>query len=421
MSIYVEKIFVLLMLIAGIILILTSYTIYNKLKPDCSPNLKTKARIGIGVGSLTVSLAIGYFMCHLRCDCGEHTRGANAIMAMSFLLGGFMIGLTGFIDKDVEKCKLEGAQNFIKASYYSSGCLVTIGFLFFASKLFLKGGEDKEDGDDSERKGMWGKIFGKKETADVKRNKELLKTERESQALAKEQALSERETQAQLGLKLQQYNTVIAQDNKQRASQGLEPRPLMTLNDILRTSGTKEQVLAKMAETREKTLASLSPEKRAQAEREDESNKAKRESYLRGVSEKQAASRITSKPPDAAAIALAKAASEEALASIAKAASEKATEDAFEAQKKQNDRNLSLARQTAEISRSTNIETPVVDKEKARQQFLGITAAEEAAKLASKKSESQGLTGEQIVAQAEAKAKEGKSSKAFFEKNFTNI
>ena len=421
----VENVFVFLMLVAGIILILTSFTIYDKLTPECPSGLKTKARIGVGVGSIVVSLALGYYICHLRCDCGgDHTRGASVIMGLSFLLGVFMFGLTGFIDKDIkDKCKVEGVQNFIKASYYTSGGLALIGILFFVSKLFLKGKDSDEDLslEPGEKKGLWDRLF-KKETPETTRQKALLKTERDAQALAREQALSERETQAHLTLKLQQHNTVISQDNKKRASQGLKPIPLMSLSDILRTSGSKEQVLAEMAETKEKVLSSLSPEQRAQAEREEAINVSKRETYQRGIAEKEATSRLAAKTPDATALAATATAKKAATAAAIAASHEKASTEAFEAQKKQNERNLELARQTAELARSQqNIDIikaqkakSLAEQQKAQQQFLDITTAEAAAK-----ENPQQLTSEQIIAQAEAKAKQGQETKAFFKQKFT--
>jgi hypothetical protein len=101
-------IFMFTVFVIGLLLIITAFTAYSKLKNTCtSDSLRSKLRWAIGIGTSIVVLSIGYTVCLKKagstCDFGERTEWKMYIMLLSlFCIGVGLLTLTIGIKKDIK-------------------------------------------------------------------------------------------------------------------------------------------------------------------------------------------------------------------------------------------------------------------------------------------------------------------------------
>tara|TARA_B110000908_G_C10121127_1_gene387663 strand:+ start:64 stop:870 length:807 start_codon:yes stop_codon:yes gene_type:complete len=96
----------------GLLLIITSFSAYSKLGQCNNPELQTKLRWAIGVGTTFLTLSIGYSVCITRdsCDCDFGERASWKIYFMLLSLMGMGIALLILalgIKSDLKKCNVD--------------------------------------------------------------------------------------------------------------------------------------------------------------------------------------------------------------------------------------------------------------------------------------------------------------------------
>jgi hypothetical protein len=110
--------FVLFIFLIGFLLIITTFTAYSKLGDCNSEGLRTKLRWAICIGTVCMTLAIGYTICINKagCNCVFGDRSDWKIYSALFVLMGMGVGLLVLTI---------GIKNDAK----SDGCNIDLGFI----------------------------------------------------------------------------------------------------------------------------------------------------------------------------------------------------------------------------------------------------------------------------------------------------
>ena len=101
-------IFMFVLFIIGLLLVILSFSSYSKLEDKCSTvGLRAKLRIAIGIGSVFISLSIGYLMCvtisGCNCDIGDYNSWKiYTMLGMLFSMGGGLLLLILGIKNDLK-------------------------------------------------------------------------------------------------------------------------------------------------------------------------------------------------------------------------------------------------------------------------------------------------------------------------------
>jgi len=123
----IQILFVILLLIIGILLTLTSFTAYSRLTDECtSKNLRTYLRRCIILGSMLISVGVMFFTCTNSSGCVckfdiDSTVKQYVLLSVLLVMGISIMVITDKI------------QNELK----NNGCNVNIGFL--TTSLWLLG------------------------------------------------------------------------------------------------------------------------------------------------------------------------------------------------------------------------------------------------------------------------------------------
>ena len=89
-------VFAFILIIVGLLLIITAFTAYSNINEDCtSSTLRDKLRNAIIIGTIFVTISIGYILCVIKrgCKCSFGTKSDWKIYLMLMLLMGMGSGL----------------------------------------------------------------------------------------------------------------------------------------------------------------------------------------------------------------------------------------------------------------------------------------------------------------------------------------
>jgi hypothetical protein len=152
--------FMFLLFVIGILLIITTFSAYGKLKDKCgSDGLRNKLRWAIVLGTTLVTLSLGYIVCinksNCSCSFGEGWK-IYSLLTILAILGGGLLVLTLGIKKDLKKdgCDIElGMIPMVLMILSISQIILPIIYIFYITKLGSpkkeKKEEDEEDDDNS--------------------------------------------------------------------------------------------------------------------------------------------------------------------------------------------------------------------------------------------------------------------------------
>lgn len=144
----IQTLFVILLLIIGILLTLTSFSAYSRLTEKCtSVNLRTYLRWCIIVGSILITVGVMFFTCTNAsgCICKFDIDSAvkqYVLLSILLVMGIFIMVITGKIENELKKDGCNVDLGFLTTSLWLLGSFQVAIPVLFVIGIFVKKQEE---------------------------------------------------------------------------------------------------------------------------------------------------------------------------------------------------------------------------------------------------------------------------------------
>ena len=155
----VLHLFMFLLFVIGLLLLMTSFTAYSKLDDTCrSDGLRSKLRLSICIGTVLVTLSIGYMVClnkgGCKCDFGERSDWKiYSMLGVLMVMGGGLLALTIGIKNDAKKdgCHIDlGSIPDILIGLSIAQIIIPIAYIVYIVTNLPKNKKTKNDEEEEE-------------------------------------------------------------------------------------------------------------------------------------------------------------------------------------------------------------------------------------------------------------------------------
>ena len=140
----IQTLFVILLLIIGILLTLTSFTAYSRLTDKCtSKNLREYLRWCIILGSILITVGVMFFTCTNASGCVckfdiDSTVKQYVLLSILLVMGIFIMVITGKIQNELKKDGCDVNLGFLTTSLWFLGSFQVAIPLLFVIGIFVK-------------------------------------------------------------------------------------------------------------------------------------------------------------------------------------------------------------------------------------------------------------------------------------------
>lgn len=140
----IQTLFVILLLIIGILLTLTSFTAYSRLTDKCtSKSLRTYLRWCIILGSILIMIGVTFFTCTNAYGCVrkfdiDATVKKYVLLSILLVMGIFIMVITGKIRNELKKDGCDVNIGFLTTSLWFLGSFQVAIPLLFIIGIFVK-------------------------------------------------------------------------------------------------------------------------------------------------------------------------------------------------------------------------------------------------------------------------------------------
>jgi len=140
----IQNLFVILLLIIGILLTLTSFTAYSRLtRKYTSNNLRKYLRWCIILGSILITIGVMFFTCTNASGCVckfdiDSTIKQYVLLSILLVMGIFIMVITGKIQNELKNYRFDANLGFLTTSLWLLGSFQIAIPLLFVIGIFIK-------------------------------------------------------------------------------------------------------------------------------------------------------------------------------------------------------------------------------------------------------------------------------------------